>query len=498
MTVTKAPPTPFPPFVWPTIDTTISGPQLATQLNTRLKQLQATLQSLTAVAQGTANWTPVTSLAYPPKPTDQTLALNATSGNVSTVLPVSQSAPGKIYALVRTDASGHTAVATTQGADVFEPSGGTSVTVSTTAQAVQSDGQGHWWVVSAAGGGGGGGAVSSVFTRTGAVTAQANDYTFAQIGSLPTTLSGFGITDGLTSATAAATYAPLASPALTGTPTAPTATALTNSTQLATTAFVHTATAGGPFLPESGGTMTGIVTLDGVQYTLTLVNDTNYTPTVNDQIIVYTAITTTRLVILTNLNVGQRLEVWDGTSAGSAGTNNINFSVSGSVKVNGTTSGQITAVGFPNGYATAVQTAANTWAAQGAPIPNLPFSAGQITVTTQIKFNTVTLFTAGSSAPAVTINGGFELNSNTQTISGTLALTTGAPVFQLLTASGGAQIVTEPNTGGIIRYVANVGGANNLTLQVPSGSTVATVTPGHSIFYYVKNTVPVFNVIATT
>ena len=37
--------------------------------------------------------------------------------------------------------------------------------------------------------------VSSVFGRSGAVTAQANDYTFAQIGSKPTTLGGYGITD---------------------------------------------------------------------------------------------------------------------------------------------------------------------------------------------------------------------------------------------------------------------------------------------------------------
>jgi hypothetical protein len=45
----------------------------------------------------------------------------------------------------------------------------------------------------------------------------------------------------LKSATATSTYAPLASPALTGTPTAPTATAGTSTTQLATTAFVTTA-----------------------------------------------------------------------------------------------------------------------------------------------------------------------------------------------------------------------------------------------------------------
>ena len=45
----------------------------------------------------------------------------------------------------------------------------------------------------------------------------------------------------LATATATSTYAPLASPALTGTPTAPTATAGTNTTQVATTAYVGTA-----------------------------------------------------------------------------------------------------------------------------------------------------------------------------------------------------------------------------------------------------------------
>lgn len=68
----------------------------------------------------------------------------------------------------------------------------------------------------ASGGGGGGGAVSSVFTRTGDVVAATGDYTVAQVTGA----------------------APLASPALTGTPTAPTAAPGTNTTQLATTAFV--------------------------------------------------------------------------------------------------------------------------------------------------------------------------------------------------------------------------------------------------------------------
>lgn len=58
--------------------------------------------------------------------------------------------------------------------------------------------------------------VTSVFGRTGAITAASGDYSVAQVTGA----------------------APLASPALTGTPTAPTAATATNTTQIATTAFV--------------------------------------------------------------------------------------------------------------------------------------------------------------------------------------------------------------------------------------------------------------------
>jgi len=57
----------------------------------------------------------------------------------------------------------------------------------------------------------------------------------------------------LSSAAAAATYAPLASPALTGTPTAPTPSAGDNSTKIATTAFV-TSTCLWTTFPTTGGT----------------------------------------------------------------------------------------------------------------------------------------------------------------------------------------------------------------------------------------------------
>ena len=105
------------------------------------------------------------------------------------------------------------------------------------------------------------------------VTQGTNDITFeiasvawSKVAGRPTTISGYGITDAYTktevdaslAGTAPATHthaisdvtnlqasldakAPLASPALTGVPTAPTAVAGTNSTQIATTAFVSSA-----------------------------------------------------------------------------------------------------------------------------------------------------------------------------------------------------------------------------------------------------------------
>jgi hypothetical protein len=64
-----------------------------------------------------------------------------------------------------------------------------------------------------------GGGVTEVFGRTGEVTAESGDYSVGQVTGA----------------------APLASPPFTGTPTAPTASALTDSTQLATTAYADSA-----------------------------------------------------------------------------------------------------------------------------------------------------------------------------------------------------------------------------------------------------------------
>jgi len=77
--------------------------------------------------------------------------------------------------------------------------------------------------------------VSSVFTRSGAVVATTGDYTVAQVTGA----------------------APLASPTLTGTPAAPTAAVDTNTTQLATTAYV----VGQGYAKLASPTFTGTVTV---------------------------------------------------------------------------------------------------------------------------------------------------------------------------------------------------------------------------------------------
>jgi hypothetical protein len=65
------------------------------------------------------------------------------------------------------------------------------------------------------------------------------------------------------------TKAPLASPTFTGVPAAPTAAAATNTTQLATTAFVKAQgyVTGGPYLPLTGGTLTGALSVNSLLQT---------------------------------------------------------------------------------------------------------------------------------------------------------------------------------------------------------------------------------------
>ena len=90
--------------------------------------------------------------------------------------------------------------------------------------------------------------VNSVAGKTGTVTVSAGDVVglgsaaVLNVGTTPGTVAAGDdsrIAGALSAATAASTYAPLASPALAGTPTAPTPAATDNSTKLATTAYVR-------------------------------------------------------------------------------------------------------------------------------------------------------------------------------------------------------------------------------------------------------------------
>jgi hypothetical protein len=121
---------------------------------------------------------------------------------------------------------------------VAAASGVTSATLSTGVQAIYSDGLGN----------------INLTTQSVSGYAPLASPAFTGVPTAPTASPGtnstqlattaFVTASFLTTATASATYAPIASPTFTGSPAAPTAIAGTNTTQIATTAFVTTAVSG--------------------------------------------------------------------------------------------------------------------------------------------------------------------------------------------------------------------------------------------------------------
>lgn len=53
-TINRVPPTTYPGFVWPTVDPSTPLPQLVTQLNVRMKALEAMIASLYRMSLATA------------------------------------------------------------------------------------------------------------------------------------------------------------------------------------------------------------------------------------------------------------------------------------------------------------------------------------------------------------------------------------------------------------------------------------------------------------
>ncbi|MFJ2981303.1 MULTISPECIES: phage tail protein [unclassified Pseudomonas] len=128
-------------------------------------------------------------------------------------------------------------------------------------------------------------AYEMAFGRSGVAAATYRSVTVDKYGRVtaatnPTTVAGYGLTDVYTKAqvdSALALKAPLASPALSGIPTAPTANAGTNTTQLANTAFVMTAVAN--LVASAPGALDTLNELAAA-----LGNDPNFATTVTNQL----------------------------------------------------------------------------------------------------------------------------------------------------------------------------------------------------------------------
>ena len=139
---------------------------------------------------------------------------------------------------------------------------------------------------------------------------------FSAVTSKPTTLSGYGITDGV-STTTIASYAPLASPALTGSPTSVTATAGSNNTGIATNAFVYTAISGLP-LSSTNVSIASPTTNQVLQYNGT--NWVNSTSTLTDTRLAAPTPSTAPTAGSTGMAIG--------SGASSAGSTSIAFGIS--------------------------------------------------------------------------------------------------------------------------------------------------------------------------
>ena len=150
---------------------------------------------------------------------DTKLSTISTAGKVSNSATTATSA-NTLSAIVARDASGNFSAGTITAALTGNASTATTLATARNIQGVSFNGSADVTVVTA---GTGISVTGTAVANTGVLSVNGN--------------TG-AITGLLTTATAASTYAPLASPSLTGVPVAPTAAVDTNTTQLATTAYV--------------------------------------------------------------------------------------------------------------------------------------------------------------------------------------------------------------------------------------------------------------------
>ena len=173
-----------------------------------------------------------------------------------------------------------------------------------------------------------------VQTNPSSIDQSGFDGAFSSLSGKPTTLSGYGITDAATAN----------SPTLTGTPVAPTASSGTNTTQLATTAFVQqeVSSAGGyndanvdTHLNKSTAATGEVLSWNGSDYdwvsnsgaAATWTEKTSsYTAVAGNNLIVDTSSAVT-ITLPTSATLGDEVRIIDGT--GNAGTNSITIARNG-------------------------------------------------------------------------------------------------------------------------------------------------------------------------
>lgn len=183
---------------------------------------------------------------------DKLVEMNKATANTLTV-PANASVafPVGTRIVVSQYGAGATTVAAAGGVTLREMAGGTLTLTQYATLLLVKRATNEWYALPMSSG-----SVTSVFGRTGTVVAASGDYTFAQIGSKPTTLSGYGITDAL----------PLAGGTLTGNLLFSTDNTKDIGASGATrprTVYVGTSVVT-PLLNNSGST----ITLRGVTYTL--------------------------------------------------------------------------------------------------------------------------------------------------------------------------------------------------------------------------------------
>ena len=210
----------------------------------------------------------------------------------------------------------------------------------------------------------------------------------------------------LATSTAASTYAPLASPALTGVPTAPTAAANTNTTQVATTAYVQTEIA--DLIAAAPGALD---TLD--ELAAALGDDANFATTVTNSLATKLPLAGGTMTGAIAMGTNKITGLGDPTNAQDAATKNY---IDTAVIAPGNLTGPITSVGSATSVAAQTGTG-STFVMQNSPTLTTP--ALGVATATSINGTTIpsskTLVATDSTAyvvPSQTGNSGKFLTTN--------------------------------------------------------------------------------------